>query len=45
MVISTIIKELSKPEILDNIIKNLLKVHEKQIVKIWVIPLLMQEKK
>ena len=45
MVISTIIKELSKPEILDNIVKNLLEVQEKQLVKNGVIPLLMQEKK
>ena len=45
MVISTIIKELSRPEILDNIVNNLLEVQEKQLVKNGVIPLLMQEKK
>ena len=38
-------KELSKPEILDNIVNNLFEVQEKQLVKNGVIPLLMQEKK
>lgn len=38
-------KELSKPEILDNIVNNLFEVQEKQLVKNGVIPLLMQDKK
>ena len=41
MVISTIIKELSKPEILDSIVNNLLEVQEKQLVKNGVIRLLI----
>ncbi len=45
MIITTIIRELSKPEILDSIVNNLLEVQEKQLVKNGIIPLLVQEKK